>query len=138
MLNLAELDEGEKIYDLGCGDGRILFTSARKYRAKAVGVDIRPQLVNYIQSRARILRLDDRIRALNADIFSTPIHDADVVTLYLTSDILEKLKPKLRKELKPTARIVSHDFHIPGWRPIHWEKFNGHKLYLYRWPNTTS
>jgi cyclopropane fatty-acyl-phospholipid synthase-like methyltransferase len=134
MLSLAEVDEGELVYDLGCGDGRVLFTAARRFRANAVGCEIRPQLVTHVRNKIRNLRLDDRIRIVRKDMFTTPLYDADVITLYLTSDMLGKLRPKLEAELKPMARVVCHDFPIPGWTPVHWERSNGHTVYLYRKP----
>ncbi|MEM0443918.1 MAG: class I SAM-dependent methyltransferase [Candidatus Caldarchaeum sp.] len=134
MLSLAGLDEGETVYDLGCGDGRVLTTAARKFRASAVGCELRPTLVNHVRNRVRALRLDDRITVVRKDMFSMPLHDADVVSLYLTKDLLGKLRPKLEQELKPTARVVCHDYPIPGWRPEHWERFNKHTIYLYRKP----
>ncbi|MEM1956570.1 MAG: class I SAM-dependent methyltransferase [Candidatus Caldarchaeum sp.] len=132
MLNLAELDEGEKVYDLGCGDGRVLTTAARKFRASAVGCELRPRLVAHVRNKVRALRLDDRITIVRRDMFSMPLHDADVVTLYLTKDLLGRLRPKLERELKPSARVVCHDYPIPGWRPEHVERLNKHTIYLYK------
>ncbi|MEM3031786.1 MAG: class I SAM-dependent methyltransferase [Nitrososphaerota archaeon] len=132
MLSLADVDEGENVYDLGCGDGRVLLTAARKFRASAVGCEVRPALVTHVRNSVRALRLDDRIALVKRDMFTIPLHDADVVTLYLTRDVLGRLRPKLENELKPTARVVCHDYPIPGWRPIHWERFSGHTIYLYK------
>ncbi len=138
MLSLAEVDEGEMVYDLGCGDGRVLFTAASRFKANAIGCEIRPPLVKHVRNRIRSLRLDDRIKVLRSDMFTVPLKNADVITLYLTTDTLGKLRPKLEAELKPTARVVCHGFPIPGWTPVHWERFNGHTLYLYRKPRTQS
>lgn len=131
MLEMAGLEEGETVYDLGCGDGRFLLTAARKFKASAVGCELRPALVSHVRKRVKELRLDDMVSVVKRNMFTIPLQNADVITLYLTRDLLAKLRPKLETELKPTARIVCHDFPIPGWTPTDWQKIEGHFIYLY-------
>jgi len=131
MLDIAAVGEGETVYDLGCGDGRILFTAALKHRAKAIGYEKRDNLVLHVRRKARELRIDDLVRVVDEDLFRASLENADVVTLYLTTDVLQNLRPKLEEELKPSARVVSHDFAVPGWTPVHVEKFRSHRIFLY-------
>jgi ubiquinone/menaquinone biosynthesis C-methylase UbiE len=137
MLDLAQLKPGEKLYDLGSGDGRIVITAARDYRAKAVGVEISEQLYRQAKQRISDLRLDKSVSLVHGNLMDVDLKDADVVTLYLLTDANEKLKPKL-ESLKPGARVVSHDFEIRHWIPETTEKVEAHKrthtIYVYRMP----
>lgn len=136
MLKLAGVRPGEVVYDLGSGDGRILIIAAKEFGARGVGIEIRKDLVEESLKRIRILGLDQAIRIIHGDFFQVDISEADVVTLYLLTSVNERLRPKLEKELRPGTRIVSHDFEIPGWKPIKVVEINddwrSHKIYLYK------
>jgi SAM-dependent methyltransferase len=117
MLRLADVKEGDVVYDLGCGDGRIVITAARQRAARGVCVDIDPRRIEESRENARQAGVADRIRFLNQDLFATDIADATVVMLFLFPDINLKLRPKLLRELKPGTRIVSHWHNMGDWRP---------------------
>ncbi len=136
MVELAEPREGEVFYDLGCGDGRIL-AEASKYGCVCVGLEINPVLVE--KAKKRVAGLEN-VRVLRADIFSSDFSDADVIATYLTKDALRILAPKFRK-LKSGARIVSHDFPVPGLKPVLVERVwwkRPHFIYVYRIPESLS
>jgi predicted RNA methylase len=133
MLELAQLRKGEVLYDLGCGDGRIVVMAAKDYMVKAFGVEIREDLAAIAEEQLKKFGLEGRAKIIRGDLFEADLSNADVVTLYLTSSANEKLKPKLAKELKPDSRVVSHDFSIAGWRPAEiCEEPHGHTIYLYK------
>ncbi len=138
MLSAADLKPGETLYDLGCGDGRILFTAAQKFSARAVGVELSKKLVRQTNDRARELGLQDQVKVIEGNLLEVDVRPADVVTLYLQRLSNEKLKPILKKELRPGARVVSHDYEIMGWRPSAVEKVmvhqRAHTIYIYRMP----
>ncbi len=113
MLELAGVEPGHVVYDLGSGDGRILIAAARKYGCRAVGVEIDARLVAMARENVTAAGLDHLIRIEHADMFLADFSDADVVTAYLPSSLLERLLPQFRK-LRPGARIVTHQFAIPG------------------------
>jgi len=115
MLSVAKLARGETLFDLGCGDGRILIMAAKEFGAKAVGIELNETRVKEAREKISDLRLDDQVQIIQGNILEADIGSADVVTLYLTTSANEKLKPKMEKELRAGTRIVSHDFRIPGW-----------------------
>lgn len=117
MLGLADVDKGDVVYDLGCGDGRIIIMAAEKTGARGVGVDIDPQRIKERRENAIKAKVTDRVRFLQKDLFEANISKATVVTLYLTSDVNLKVRPKLLRELKPGTRIVSNDFDMEEWKP---------------------
>jgi SAM-dependent methyltransferase len=136
MLELAKVTSDDVVYDLGSGDGRIVITAAQKYGAHAVGVEINQDLYRQSSDRIKELGLNDRAHIICEDMFDVSLHRATVVTMYLLTSFNEKLRPKLETQLRPGARIVCHDFHIPGWDPdkvVDVVSRNGipHKLYLY-------
>ncbi|MCC6020132.1 MAG: class I SAM-dependent methyltransferase [Thermoproteaceae archaeon] len=138
MLQLARVRPGEVVYDLGSGDGRIVIIAVREFGARAVGIEIRRDLYEHSVARVRDLGLADRAAIIHANFFNVDVSNADVVTMYLLTSVNEKLKPKLERELKPGVRVVSHDFEVPGWRPIVveevYEDWRSHKVYLYKMP----
>jgi cyclopropane fatty-acyl-phospholipid synthase-like methyltransferase len=117
MLEIAKVQPDDVVYDLGSGDGRIVILAAQKFRARAVGVELNSDL--YVQSSERIkkLGLQDRAQIIHENMFEVNVRHATVVTLYLLTAVNERLRPKLERELRSGARIVSHDFQIPGWQP---------------------
>jgi protein-L-isoaspartate O-methyltransferase len=117
MLRLAAVGPGDVIYDLGSGDGRIPLTAAQEFGARGVGVEIDPRLVAESQRRAARLGLGDRVRFVRQDLFETDLRPATVVTLYLSNEMNQRLRPKLLAELAPGARIVSHEFRMGDWMP---------------------
>jgi SAM-dependent methyltransferase len=117
MLRLANLKAGEVVYDLGCGDGRIVITAVREYAARGVCVDIDPQRITESQENARAAGVTDQIRFLNQDLLVTDVSDAAVVMLFLSPALNLKARPKLLRELKPGARIVSHWHDMGDWKP---------------------
>ena len=117
MLHLSAIKPGEVVYDLGCGDGRIVITAVRGYAARGVCVDIDPQRIRESQENAREAGVTDQIRFVNQDLFVTDISDAAVVMLFLSPALNLKARPKLLSELKPNARIVSHWHDMGDWKP---------------------
>jgi SAM-dependent methyltransferase len=117
MLRLAKVNAGDVVYDLGCGDGRIVITAVRDFGARGVCVDIDPVRIAESRENARQANVVDRIRFLNEDLFATEVGDATVVTLFLSPALNLKVRPKLRRELKRGTRIVSHWHHMGDWRP---------------------
>lgn len=143
MLELANLTTTNVLYDLGSGDGRILIAAARKYGSRAIGIEIDPRLVAMARENVRAAGLDHLIRVEHADIFLADFSDADVVTAYLPSPLLERLLPQFRK-LRPGARIVTHQFSIPGMRPnsteqlISKEDGDSHRIQLWSRPTASA
>jgi uncharacterized protein (TIGR03000 family) len=117
MLELAEVKRGDVVYDLGCGDGRIVVTAAKKYGVKAVGFDIDPERVRDSLENVKKNKVEDLVTIKKADIFTLDLSEASVVTLYLLPQLNVKLMPQLAK-LKPGTRIVSHDFDMHGAKPL--------------------
>lgn len=130
MLKLAGVKEGDVVYDLGCGDGRIVI-SAAKLGARGVGVDINPQRIQESNENAKAAGVTDRVTFRNQDLFETDVSPATVVTLYLLPARMAKLRPKLWKELKPGTRIVAHDFDFGDWQPDKTVDLDGHTLYFW-------
>lgn len=137
MLELAHLKAGETLYDLGCGDGRILIAAAEKYKVKAVGVEISPKLVAEARENIQNAGLSDQASVIKGDLLETDLSDADVVTIYLATSVNQKLKPRLERFLKAGARVISHDYAVPGWKPSHVERADDrhvHLIYVYDMP----
>jgi SAM-dependent methyltransferase len=130
MLDLAEVEAGDVVYDLGCGDGRTIVAAARRYGARAVGIEIDPLRYAWCQALITGLGLRDRVRVVYGDFFAQDLRDADVVTCYLLDSTNRKLQKKLLRELDPGARVVSHMFAFPELHLAHYDKQD--QLYLYR------
>lgn len=129
MLAMADVGPNDMVYDLGCGDGRTIIAAARRYGARAVGIEIDP--LRYLWCRALItaLGLRGRVKIVYGDFFTQDLSAADVVTCYLLQSTNEKLQEKLTQELQPTARVVSNEFTFPGLRPLRQD--DEAKIYLY-------
>ncbi len=133
MIDLAQIKAGEVHYDMGCGDGRLIILAAKESGSKSTGIELREDLVERARTEIKRLNLEDKVKVIQGNFFDISISDADVVTLYLTSSANERLRPKLEAELKPGARIVSHDFKVPGWKPSGvYDELLGHTIYSYR------
>ena len=118
MLDLAGVTPADVVYDLGSGDGRIVIEAARKYGARAVGIELDPELNKQAARSALKAGVADKVSFVRADFFKTDLSDASVVTLFLSPNINARLQPKFRRELKPGTRIVSHRFPMPpDWKP---------------------
>jgi SAM-dependent methyltransferase len=131
MLESVKVTKNDLVYDLGCGDGRIVIAAAKKYGARGVGIDIDPQRISEATANATKEGVSSLVRFLQADLFTTPIKDATVVTLYLLPSLNEKLKPRLLNELKPGTRIVSHAFDMGDWDPEEKKEVGGR--WIFRW-----
>jgi predicted RNA methylase len=114
MLTLAEVEPGDVVYDLGCGDGRVIITAARRFGAQAVGIEVDPLRYLWCQLLITVLRLRKRVTVIFGDFFKQDLSDADVVTCYLLQDTNQKLVVKLLRELRPGARVVSNTFTFVG------------------------
>jgi SAM-dependent methyltransferase len=139
MLELATLKPGETLFDLGSGDGRILIAAAEKYKAKAVGIEISPKLVDRANENILKEHLEASVRVVRGDVLEADLTGADVVTIFLATSLNEKLRPRLEKYLKPGARVVSYEYAVPGWKPAKVEQAGGrnpHLVYVYEIPPT--
>ena len=137
MLELANVRPGETVYDLGCGDGRILIAAVKNYKARAVGVEISPKLAAQATDRIRKEGISSDARVIQGDLLKADFAGADVVTIYLATSLNAQLRPRLEKLLKPGSRVVSHDYAVPGWKPSKVEEEEGkHLIYLYEMPPT--
>lgn len=117
MLRLARITEGDVLYDLGSGDGRIPIAAAKQYGIRAVGIEIDPKLITEAEENARRENVSSLVTFRNDDMFRTNMREATVVTLYLSEKLNVLLRPKLLSELRPGSRIVSHDFRMGDWKP---------------------
>lgn len=133
MLDLSQVKPGEILYDLGCGDGRLIILAARDMGANSTGIELREDLVERARTEIKRLNLEDKVKVIQGNFFDVNISEANVITLYLTSSANERLKPKLEAELKLGARVVSHDFKVPGWKPVGvYDELLGHTIYTYK------
>ena len=136
MLRLARIGPQDVVYDLGCGDGRIVIAAAEKFGARGVGVDIDPVRVAEAQANARRAGMEHLVTFKVQDALDTDVSDATVVTLYLVSALNVKLRPRLTSQLRPGARVVSHNFAMGDWEPDAVEVFtsaDGLSRTLYLW-----
>jgi SAM-dependent methyltransferase len=117
MLRLTTVTKDDVVYDLGCGDGRLVITAAKRYGARGVGIDIDPQRISESRENARQADVTDSVRFLEQDLFEADIRQATVVTLYLLPKLNVQLRPKLFSDLRPGTRVVSHDFDMAEWQP---------------------
>jgi SAM-dependent methyltransferase len=138
MLKLAGVTAADTVYDLGCGDGRIVIAAAKDYGAKGVGVDINPERIQEARDNAKKANVEEKVRFEENDLFKADIAKASVVTLYLLPDVNQRLRPKLLKELKPGTRIVSHSFDMGDWKPQRDELVDGRHIYLWTVPATSA
>ena len=136
MLRLARVGKDDVVYDLGCGDGRIVIAAAKLYGARGVGVDIDPQRIAESTANAQRAGVSHLVRFTVQDALTTDVSEASVVTLYLLSASNLKLRPILTRQLKPGARIVAHAFSMGDWKPAKVETFadsSGSTRTLYLW-----
>jgi predicted RNA methylase len=134
MLEAGHVKASDIVYDLGSGDGRIVIAAAQKYGAKAVGVEMMPDLCRQAQQRIRELGLQDRASIVEGNVFRVDFSPATVVTMYFMTDSNERLRPNLEKYLKAGTRVVSNQFPIKGWRPVSVEHVNAgmeYTIYVY-------
>jgi SAM-dependent methyltransferase len=117
MLKVAKVTKNDLLYDLGCGDGRIVITAAKQYGARGIGIDIDPERIKEAEENARIAGVSDRVTFMQGDLFKADIRDATVVTMYLLPAVNMKLRPKLLGDLRPGTRIVSHNYDLGDWAP---------------------
>jgi SAM-dependent methyltransferase len=117
MLKLAEIRADDIVYDLGSGDGRLVITAAKRFKARGVGIELQPELVELARAGAVKDGVADRVKFVQGDLFETDIREASVVTLYLLPRFVTRLVPRFLAELRPGTRIVSHDYPLVPWRP---------------------
>ena len=135
MLELARVTPGDVVYDLGSGDGRVVITAAQRYGARGVGIELNPVWVRDARRFAEALGVADKVTFRIEDLFTTDLREATVVTLYLYPSMNRKLAPRLLAELKPGARIVSHEYGIGDWPPDRTESMmvNGERHVIHFW-----
>jgi SAM-dependent methyltransferase len=137
MLETANVGPDDVVYDLGCGNGEIVIAAAKHYGARAVGVDLDPARIRQARLEAARAGVTGRVTFVEQDLFATDVSPATVVTLYLLPDLNARLRPKLLRELRPGARIVSHDFGIADWLPertVEVPLARTHRVLLWRIP----
>lgn len=134
MLKLANVTSKDVVYDLGCGDGRIVITAAKKYGASGKGIDINPERIAEAKANAAEAKVGDKVKFVVADLFKTDFSPASVVTLYLLNSVNMRLRPLLLSQLKPGTRIVSHAFDMGDWKPEKTMEVDGATIYLWTIP----
>lgn len=131
MLEVAKVGPNDLVYDLGCGDGRIVVTAAKKYGARGVGIDIDPQRIKEATENVAAAGVGSKVEIREADLFETDLSRANVVTIYLLSSLNLKLRPKLWQELKVGSRVVSHAFNMGDWEPEQTLDVDGRVVYYW-------
>jgi SAM-dependent methyltransferase len=137
MLRLAAVKPNEVVYDLGCGDARILVAATRTFGARGVGIELDPQVFALAAENVRKNALAGRVTLIRGNMFDADVRSADVVALYLLPEALGRLRPLLEQQLHPGARVVTHDFQMPGWTVAETRKIprgdgTFHTIHLYR------
>jgi SAM-dependent methyltransferase len=131
MLRLAKVTPRDVVYDLGCGDGRIVILAAKRFGARGVGIDIDPERIKEANRNAAAEGVADRVRFVERDLFQADIGEATVVALYLLTSVNERLRPKLLRDLAPGTRIVSHQFGMGDWKPLRTTRARGRRVLLW-------
>jgi SAM-dependent methyltransferase len=134
MLKVANVSSDDLVYDLGCGDGRIVIAAATKHGARGVGIDIDPQRIKEARANAAAAGVTDRVKFIQGDLFEMELRPATVVTLYLLESLNARLQPKLVTELRPGTRVVSHAFGMGPWTPDRELTVAGRRVYLWTIP----
>ena len=134
MLRTARVSDKDVLYDLGCGDGRIVIAAGKQHGARGIGIDIDPARIKEAEANAAAAGVTDRVKFIQGDLFETDLRPATVVTLYLLESLNLKLQPKLVTELRPGTRIVSHAFSMGPWTPDEELDVNGRRVYLWTIP----
>lgn len=134
MLDLAQVGSNDTVYDLGCGDGRIVIRAAQKYGARGVGIDINPDRIEEARANAGSAGVTEHVDFQVRDLFDTDFRDATVVALYLLPDVNLRLRPRLISELRPGTRVVSHSFAMGDWKPDKEQVVDGVHIYLWTIP----
>lgn len=134
MLDLAKVAREDTVYDLGCGDGRIVIRAASRFGCRGVGVDLNPERVSEARANATRENVTPLTRFEVGDVFSFDFSPATVVTMYLLPSVNLKLRPRLQKELKPGSRIVSHDFDMGNWAPEATRDVGRSRIFLWTVP----
>ena len=137
MLDLAKVTRSDVLYDLGCGDGRIVVRAASRFGCRGVGVDLNPERVKEAKANAMRANVTGLTRFEVGDVFDFDFSGATVVTMYLLPSVNLKLRPRLLKELKPGTRVVSHDFHMGDWKPEITRDVGRSRIYLWTIPSRT-
>jgi SAM-dependent methyltransferase len=152
MLKITHVGKNDVLYDLGCGDGRIVITAAKEFGCRGVGIDIDPQRIRESQANAIEAGVSDKVKFIEMDLFEAKISEATVVTLYLLSEVNLRLRPKLLRELRPGTRVVSHEFTMGEWNSDkttsvkaedYWQvypenEWNTHNVYLWIIPGNVT
>lgn len=134
MLEMADVNSDDIVYDLGSGDGRIVIAAAKDYGARGVGIDIDPERIAESNENAEKAGVTDKVKFIEADLFKSDFSEATVVTLYLLSSLNEKLRPILLEQLQPGTRVVSHAFDMGDWEPEEVRTVDGATVYLWTVP----
>jgi len=134
MLEVARVTRNDVVYDLGCGDGRIVIAAAKKYGSRGVGIDIDPQRLAEARANALSAGVADRVEFRQEDLFEADIREATVVTLYLLPSLNLRLLPKLERDLRPGTRLVSHAFDMADWTPEQHLEIDGRHVYFWKLP----
>ena len=134
MLQVAGVTKADVVYDLGSGDGRIPVTAAKKYGARAIGIDIDPDRVKEANENVAKNGVGSLVKIVQGDLFELNLSEATVVTLYLLPSLNVRLMPKLMKELRPGTRVVSHAFDMGDWKPEKELDVEGRKVYFWTIP----
>jgi precorrin-6B methylase 2 len=135
MLEMASVTKDDVLYDLGSGDGRIVIAAARQFGARGVGIDLDPQRIREANDNAREAGVTDRVQFVLGDIFDADLRPATVVTMYLLQEVNLRMRPKLTRELRPGARIVSHNYDLGDWVPERKQtiEVSGTSHQVFRW-----
>jgi SAM-dependent methyltransferase len=131
MLKLGGVTSSDVVYDLGCGDGRIVVMAAQKFGARGTGIDINPVRIKEAEENARQAGVSERVRFIEKNLFDADVHEATLVTLYLLPDVNLRLRPILLRQLKTGSRIVSHAFDMDDWAPDKKVSIDGRTVYLW-------
>ena len=135
MLDLGKVGKNDVVYDLGCGDGRIVVTAAKKYGATGIGVDLNPERIKEANENAKEKGVEKKQKFYEGNLFDFDFSKASVLTLYLLPDVNLQLKPKILAEMKPGSRVVSHAFDMGDWKPDKQISVDGRTVYMWTVPN---
>src|SRR5438270_1818220 len=131
MLKMANVHTGDVVYDLGCGDGRIVITAAQRFATRGVGVDLNPERIKEARENAEKAGVTNLVTFREGDLFKADIGEATVVALYLLPSVNEKLRPKLWRELKAGSRVVSHNYDMGDWKPEKETSVDEHTIFFW-------